>query len=175
MDPGHYALWLIPTGKLYAKLEQLIKELAQEFSAPLFEPHLTLLGGITGDRHKILTQCENLADFQKPFEIRLAAPGQLDDYYRSVFLHVARSPALLQANRRAQKVFDDSIDANYLPHMSLLYGNYPLKLKQSIVAGRLGGLNGSFWVDRFFLIDLSGGPQHWSQIGSFRFGAQHRP
>jgi 2'-5' RNA ligase len=172
MDPGHYALWLIPTGKLYAKLEQLIKEMAQEFSAPYFEPHLTLLGGITGDRAKIVSQCEDLADFQKPFEIRLAAPGHLDDYYRSLFLHVGRSPALLHANRRARKVLEYSENADYFPHMSLLYGNYPLALKQSIAAGRLGGMNGTFSVDRFFLIDLAGEPQNWTRIGCFLFRKQ---
>ena len=115
MDPGHYALWLMPTGKLYARLAQLIKELAQEFSAPFFEPHLTLLGGITGDTAKIVSQCEELADFQRPFEIRLAEPGHLDDYYRSLFFHVARSPALLHANRRARKVLESFRRRGLLP------------------------------------------------------------
>ncbi len=175
MDPGHYALWLMPTGKLYARLAQLIKELAQEFSAPFFEPHLTLLGGITGDTAKIVGQCEELCDFQRPFEIRLAETGHLDDYYRSLFFHVARSPALLHAKRRARKVLECSEDADYFPHVSILYGNYPLKLKQSLIAGRVGGMNGTFSVDRFFLIDLAGEPQDWTRIGSFLFRKQRRP
>ena len=173
-EPRSLRFMVDATGKVFIGLAQLIKELAQEFSAPFFEPHLTLLGGITGDTAKIVGQCEKLCDFQRPFEIRLAEPGHLDDYYRSLFLHVARSPALLHANRQARKVLECSENGNYFHHVSLLYGNYPLKLKRSIVAGRVAGMNGTFSADRFFLIDLAGGPQDWTRIASFLFRKQHR-
>ena len=175
MDPGQYALWLTPSGKLDARLTQLITELAQEFSAPFFEPHVTLLGGIMGDRAKLVRQCEQLADSLRPFEIRLAGPGQLDDYYRSLFIHVARSPALLQANRRAREVLDCSGDPDYLPHVSLLYGSHPSEQKQSFIAKRADEMNGTFSADRFYLIDLAGEPQDWTRIRSFLFRKEHRP
>lgn len=169
MDPGHYAIWLMPSGKVYVQLAQLITELASEFSTPCFDPHVTLLGGITGETVKIFRQCEHLADSLSPFEIHLTGLGQVDDYYRRLFIQITRPTALLKANRRAREVIDHSGDPNYSPHVSLLYGNYPAELKAQIIANRLATKNKKFLADRFFLIDLAGEPQNWTQMGNFLF------
>ena len=171
---GHFALWLMPSGTAHARLAQLITELAREWSGPRFDPHVTLLGGITGETAKIVGQCEQLAASLRPFEIHLTEPGHLDDYYRSLFIHVAHSPPLLQANTQAREVFNCSGDPNYLPHVSLLYGNHPAELKERIIAKRVVGRNLKFSVARLFLIDLAGEPQDWTRIGNFPFRKERR-
>ena len=40
---GH-TLWLMPTGESYKRFSNLIKKLAKQYNAPVFEPHITLLG-----------------------------------------------------------------------------------------------------------------------------------
>jgi 2'-5' RNA ligase len=169
VDPGHYALWLMPSGKVYVQLTKIITELASEFSAPCFDPHVTLLGGITGEKVKIVRQCEQLADSLSPFDIHFTDLGRGDDYYRRLFIQIAQSPALLQANGRAREVFDHSGHPDYRPHVSLLYSNRPAELKGRITANGLGAKNRKCSVDRFFLIDLAGEPQNWTRIGDFLF------
>ena len=61
----------MPSETAYARLAQLIKELAHELSAPLFDPHVTLLGGIRWETAKIVRQCEELAASLRLFEIHL--------------------------------------------------------------------------------------------------------
>jgi hypothetical protein len=174
VDPGHYALWLMPSGRVYVQLAQLITELASEFSAPCFDPHVTLLGGITGETVKILRQCKQLADSLSSFEIHLTETGQGDDYYRRLFFQITQSPALLQANGRAREVFDHRGDPDYWPHLSLLYGNHPAELKAQIIANRLAIKNRKFLVDCLFLIDLAGDPRNWTQMGNFLLGKGRR-
>ena len=116
---------------------------------------------------------KQLADFQSPFDIQLAEIGQRDEYYRRLFLKVARSPALLHANGRARKVFDHRGDADYWPHVSLLYGNHPAELKATNHRETVGDER-KFLVDRLFLIDLAGEPRNWIQMGNFLFGKGRR-
>lgn len=61
-----YSLWLkLPAGPVYKKLEQEIAAQAKEHSSPLFEPHVTLLGGIEGDKDKVLESAKGLAEMLK--------------------------------------------------------------------------------------------------------------
>jgi len=43
-----YHLWLKPSGPSYEVLAGLIRDLAKELSAPVFEPHVTFLGDLEG-------------------------------------------------------------------------------------------------------------------------------
>jgi 2'-5' RNA ligase len=159
----------MPSGKLNADLTHLITELAREFSAPIFRPHVTLLGGLTGELAALKEQCEELAASLKSFEIHLTEPEHLDDYYRSLFIRVALSPPLRQAYLQAREVFDISGDLNYQPHLSLLYGHHPAELKERVIAKTKGQRPMKFSVDHFYLINLASEPQAWTRIGDFHF------
>jgi hypothetical protein len=58
-----YSLWLsVPAGSQVGRqLRQEIATQAKAHSAPLFEPHVTLLGGIEGDAESIITKAQELA------------------------------------------------------------------------------------------------------------------
>lgn len=59
---GHYSLWLKPPdGPTCSKLAQEIAAQAKEYSGPLFEPHVTLLGGIDGEEDAVLEKARSLA------------------------------------------------------------------------------------------------------------------
>ena len=166
---GHFALWLMPSGTAHARLAQLITALAREWSGHRFDPHVTLLGGITGETAKIVGQCEQLAASLRPFEIHLTEPGALDDYYRCLFLRVAHSPALIKTNAQARDIFHHHVDPAYLPHVSLLYGNHSVEVKRRIIALRVREIDLSFSVESLFLIDLAGEPQEWTIVRNFPF------
>lgn len=56
-----YSLWLKPSGHVADKLAQEIRSQASEHLAPVFEPHVTLLGGIEGDKEHIYQATQELA------------------------------------------------------------------------------------------------------------------
>lgn len=56
-----YSLWLKVPGQIGDKLSREIASQAAEYNAPLFEPHVTLLGGIGGDQDTVLQASRELA------------------------------------------------------------------------------------------------------------------
>jgi hypothetical protein len=57
----NYSIWIKPSGHLYKKLQQEITTQAKEFGAPLFEPHVTLLPDIQGEKEQIIATMQQLA------------------------------------------------------------------------------------------------------------------
>jgi 2'-5' RNA ligase len=58
----NYSIWINPAaGHMYNKLQQEIATQAKEFEAPLFEPHVTLLPDIQGDKEQIIATMQQLA------------------------------------------------------------------------------------------------------------------
>lgn len=60
MKAKGYSLWLMPTGEAYGKFSNLIKRLAKEYNAPVFEPHVTLIGDLMGSENGVLKKVEQL-------------------------------------------------------------------------------------------------------------------
>jgi hypothetical protein len=119
---GHYALWLIPSETAYARLAQLIKELAHELSAPLFDPHVTLLEGIRWETAKIVRQCEELAASSRPFEIHLGKENFERASKRSIFYRDMMERIFREEGLPTELVFLAQIESGFDP-LALLSAN----------------------------------------------------
>ena len=49
-----YHLWLMPFGEAYPLLAATIAELSRRHGAPIFEPHVTLLGDLPDSEEEIV-------------------------------------------------------------------------------------------------------------------------
>ena len=56
-----YTVSIIPQGEVFDRLYGLIKELAEKYYGPVFEPHVTLLGGIPLPEAEMRAKTEKLA------------------------------------------------------------------------------------------------------------------
>lgn len=169
MDPESYALWLIPQGTLYEETEKIIAELAKEFSAPAFHPHVTLLGGISGNEEEIVRLCSRLAKALRPFSIKLTTIDYLDDFYRCLYIRVEESKVIKEANAKAKEILGQNAACPYMPHLSLLYGNLSPSTKERIISSLDEIFEREFSVDRFFLVSLAGEPEVWNAVKEFPF------
>lgn len=127
-----YTLWLMPKGDIYKKYDGLIKKLAEENAGPVFKPHVTLLGGIELPEDDVIKKAEELVSGQKPFKISLSEIGYEDYHFRTLFVRAIISPPLQNLHNRAKQIFEMEIPP-YMAHLSLLYGNYPVDLKEKII------------------------------------------
>lgn len=165
-----YSLWLIPQGPAAARLQALIAQLSREFHALRFAPHVTLLGGITGDEDAILHHGAQLAAGLAPFPVVLTDIGWEDAYYRCLYIRVQPTPELIHAHRRAREVFALAGNGAFQPHLSLLYAGLP-EAHKAALARRLDrhyptGLRQL----RMALYATQGPPAGWRRIGSFEMG-----
>ena len=168
IETGSYAVWLMPSGQLYNRLERAIFELSRKHGAPAFEPHVTLLAHIPGTEDTVVSRCEQLANRIEPYAVRLTELDHRNEYYRCLFVRVLETPAVVEANSEARQVFEVQQAQSYMPHLSLLYGDFSDVTKSQIIEGLLReSWDLEFSVDRFHLIDGRGGPTDWRKLKEF--------
>ncbi len=164
-----YHLWLKPSGSAYTLLATTIAELARTYDGPLFEPHVTLLSNLPGAEEEVAARAAQLANSLEPFEIQLGGPGYKDQYFQCLFLQVAQAPGIMEAHQHARRTFLKH-EAYFMPHLSVLYGNYPPALKEQIIPTLSRNLAVRLSVDKVDLIRAdSDDPKDWVNIGIFPF------
>ncbi len=159
-----YHLWLAPTGKAYDILMEAITDLSRAYHAPVFEPHVTLLGSLPGTEEDISVRCLELGGSLSPIDILLTEPAIADQYFQCVFLKTQETPALMNAHELARRLFVKD-PSPYMPHLSLLYGHYSLELKDKITSTLSQTLRINFTADMIHLIrSKSEHPVDWTSI-----------
>jgi len=160
-----YHLWFKPAGPSYEVLAALIGTLAKQLSAPVFEPHVTLLGHLVGSERDHVQRAMRLGERLEPFGIALGEASYQSEYFKCLFLKVDESAPVMIAHAIACEVFQRA-DEKYMPHVSLVYGAYPEERKREIIAGlSRRPVRGSLPVRSLYLIRAdSDDPKDWSEI-----------
>ncbi len=164
MSSTSYHIWLKPSGSAYELFAKTIRELAHEFDAPVFEPHVTLLGHLTGTEQEHVRRTNQLARQLHPFQIILTEPSYGNEYFQCLVMSVEQTPAVMNANTLAKHVFCREEEA-YMPHLSLAYGLYPEARKKEVVANLRPDVRTCFEVNAVYLIKAhSRDPKDWCEI-----------
>lgn len=162
-----FSLWFMPAGEVYARLTNLIRHLSSRYGAPEFLPHVTLLGSLAGRRHEMTCQCQEVAASIRRFTIRLGELDFLEEYYRCLFVRTALSAPLRRAHQAACRAFNCGRRAAFMPHLSLLYGSYPLSLKREIITEIGPRLDLQFKVRSIHLYQTQDDPMKWRRVARF--------
>jgi 2'-5' RNA ligase len=169
MQGNGYSVWLMPTGEAYEQFSDLITHLAQAYHGPVFEPHVTLLGGVRQAEDEILRRAAQLVSGQPPLSISLRTVDYHDVYFRALFVR-AESTAPLQAfYTRAQALFARHDLPAYLPHLSLLYGDFPQPVKEHITKAIGRDHTTAFPVRSVHVFNTHGEAQTWYRVKELPF------
>ena len=160
-----FHLWLAPAGADYDRLAGVISDLSTRYRSPKFDPHLTLLGKLEGEQESLVGLTQQLARALQPFDVRLEAPSYEPLYFRCLYLPAEPSPSLLEAYRKATQIFGHRSTSAFEPHISLLYGVFPERVKQEIITALPSDLPDSFLISRLQLIRAdSPSPPDWQVV-----------
>jgi len=157
----------MPRGDVCDHLSRIIQRLSARYGTPVFSPHVTLLGGCAGPLPELRRQAARVAAAFRPFAIRLEEIDFLDEYYRCLFVHAALTEPLRKAHRFARQAFGHGREPAFMPHLSLLYGNFPRSLKEALAAELGPRLGEQFRVRNLHLFRTHGEPRHWRRVASF--------
>mgnify|MGYP001590671771 CR=1 FL=1 len=165
-----FSIWLMPSGKKYNKLKKLILSLGKKYSAPVFEPHVTLLGNLGGQKKEALKKTAYLASKIKPFKITLTSHEYLDEYFRCLFIKAKKTSNLVKAYSMAKQIFRQKSKEKFMPHLSLVYGHFPAKTKQEIISQIKTDVAMSFEINNImlFLASKNIQPNKWREIREFK-------
>jgi 2'-5' RNA ligase len=162
-----YTLWLIPDKEAYKKLSKLIVDLSTTHDTPEFEPHVTLLSGITDELDIAIQKAEDLANNISPVSATLTRIEFLELYYRCLFFCTNESQELMDARGMAEDIFEHTQISPFIPHVSFLYGSLPIFEKEAII----GALGDNFFMDfrmpKLRLVKTQRTPEYWELIEEF--------
>ena len=174
MKTKGYSIFLIPSGEFYKSLSLIIKKFSESFGTPLFEPHVTLLGGIIGKENEIKEKTHKLSLVIDPITIVLKDLDYQDYYLKSLIIEVEHSKDLMNANKAAERIFRIKDQNNYQPHLSLLYGDISIQAKKQSIKNLGNNIKGEFTVDSIYLVNAEGFIQDWKKIGGYRLKGSTR-
>ncbi len=162
-----YALWLVPAEPAFSLLADQIAKLSRELSTPQFDPHITLLSGITMPEERTLARSAALAPSLTSFQIEPDGINCLDEYFRCVFVSVIPDVPILKARQSACEIFGMRDEPSYVPHISLVYGTLQPETRERIVA-EFASMAGRRFVVRGLALWRVSGPVHeWTCLKEF--------
>jgi 2'-5' RNA ligase len=162
-----YSLWFMPTGPVERKFSQLIVQLAEHYSSPKFPPHVTLIGSIEAQEKELDSRVQELASLIHSFPIQLTNIDYTDYYYRALFVRIEHSEEVLTAYQQAKKVFPSNQATDYMPHLSLLYGDFSVETKKEIIKEIGENFTDEFEVDTLYLYLTEGAASGWQKIRAY--------
>jgi 2'-5' RNA ligase len=151
----------MPGGRVADELQKLIADLCAKYRTPKFQPHITLIGELDLPETTVATRTRELAGEIEPFKIKLDEVTYLDEYFRCLFIKVQKSRSLMDANSAARALFDTEETEEYMPHLSLVYGDLTRQMKQNIIRAIGGKIDVAFLVEEIHLYYTGGQPRDW--------------
>jgi 2'-5' RNA ligase len=167
-----YSIWLQPDpdSSEYHRLRELIGDYSQRYDdAPVFEPHITVVGGLSDDQDAVTETTRTLVQEQESFEVSLPRVHCSTTRFQCVFLLVEPILELLSLHENTVEAFETS-GGMYVPHLSLLYSDMSLeerlKLVESIDSESLPEV---VFLDSVAVVETTGDTREWETIAEYRF------
>lgn len=166
MKARGYSLWFQPEYNIFKQYDSIIRGLSEKYNTPYFEPHITLLEQIELSEEECLDKTKKLASQLKPFTVNFSTIEFQDFYFRAMYVKTMLTPKLQRAYNYTCKIFNIKNPNKYMPHLSLLYGNFPLSEKK-MTAENIQNSLPSFKIQSVSLIKSNGSPKAWRQVQIF--------
>lgn len=133
-NDGNYTLWLSLCAEDEAWARHLIDNFASELGTERFDPHVTILGGLSSPNANREAEIAALAQAYPAFEVPIAEIAFLPEIFRAFFLKLAAHPTLDALNRQAEGFGSIYPNSGYMPHVSLIYGELTADAKEDLRA-----------------------------------------
>jgi len=166
------SLWLTPQGAASERLRELIARLAGRLGGPAFEPHVTLVPGLTLPEADVLAGGAALAAGLAPFPILLTRVGGRDEYFRCLYVEADGGAALAELFGRACRLLGHFPREPFFPHLSLAYGRLDPATRASLCKELAQLVQGRCEAGQLVLVRTEGPASAWSALGSWPLAAR---
>jgi 2'-5' RNA ligase len=115
------------------QLSALIRELAQRFDAPVFEPHVTLYVSDAANEnpHSVLAK---VASGRGPYRLDIAQLSYSDKFTKTLFVQFAAHPDLTRFSEDLRRASASRNDYELNPHLSLIYKEMDAETKSRLAS-----------------------------------------
>lgn len=167
-EPGvGLSLWLMPAEPAARRFASVITTIALRLGSPVFDPHVTLLGGLTLEEEVAWPRARALASALAPVRVRLVRAGWRPSYFRCLYAEV-EGEGIVRAHGTARAVFHLPEGQPYEPHLSVAYADLT-ELEQASLAVEVDRqLPATVVLDTLRLMRTTGAVGEWRSIADVR-------
>lgn len=162
-----YSVWLLPNRgtDAYQQLDETIEKYAQLYEdAPRFDPHITVVGGIEGNKSVLEENIRSLAKEQDPFDAEFIKVQCSTTRHQCVFLLVEPSIELFSLHQEMSESFNMS-GGMYVPHLSLVYSDMSIEERLEMVKSiELSSLPKTAHINAVAFIETTGDASDWEAV-----------
>lgn len=169
MKGAGYSINILPSAEEFNRFVNLIKKLAEKYDAPIFDPHITILGQASDNESTAIKLTEELVTGISPFNITLNKIGYQDYYFRALYVLVEKTEPLLKLHEKAKQLFEKQDIPPYMPHLSLLYGDFPVAIKEKIMQEIGREQPSTFEVKSLYVFKTEGEANSWYSVKEIPF------
>jgi hypothetical protein len=103
----------------------------------------------------------------KPFETTFTKYDHLDDFFKCVFIRVDKTSSVMDFCSSIQREFNGQPTPDFMPHLSVLYGQMATEEKERIIKSLGKEYQKSFILEKVDVIEyrLGESPEMWKKIG----------
>lgn len=159
-----FSIWLEPTDNDSISLKSIIKNLAEKYNSPIFDPHVTIDSGI--ERISISRRLiENVQNISKISMISKNLQHS-KDIWKTLFIQLEHNSILQQTQNILRKRLCYSSTYNLDPHISLIYKKLDINKKREIILNTK--IKSYYLFDKISIIESSNEVKHWKKILKFK-------
>jgi 2'-5' RNA ligase len=112
-------------------LQGLIEELARQYDAPVFEPHVTVHVGLNHADAAEKALSKAVREWQ-PINLETLGIDHSDEFIKTLFVQFESNKELQHLNAPIRAVGQDPVRYQLNPHLSLLYKNIPAAARRAL-------------------------------------------
>jgi 2'-5' RNA ligase len=166
------SVWLVPRDEVGRQLGGWIDRLAERFRTERFAPHLTLLSGIALQTEEALALAARAAAALSPFTVMLGGVEGRDEHFRCLFVRATLDATLRAAHEAVARGFAREPQADFLPHVSLVYGRLLAEHKLALAHEAGAEVSLRFTADALHVWSTQGPVAAWRELGIVPFGSR---
>jgi hypothetical protein len=129
------AFWVVPRLQERLLLEKMIASFAQQYSSPVFLPHVTLCSCDRSEASQELNLLALLAKSCAPFSMSVESLGSSDRLAQAFFLGLRKCKEAEYLSQSFAAEVACTANYSFEPHLSLVYQDLPMAERNKLTAG----------------------------------------
>ena len=161
-----YWLWGQFPSKEKFFLNEIKAKVQSELNSPFFETHITLAGPFLNIDNIFLNKLKTFTENNSAISLNVDGYDFKQEIFKSFYISIRNSCKIKDLRRNIYKLKNFDLTKNYLPHISLSYGNHDIKVKKELISN-LPKLNETIRMTKIALVEVDEDINLWKILECF--------
>jgi len=158
-----YYLWLMPQKGMVDEFQKIIQDLSEAYDTPDFEPHVTLVSGLSGNEDHLVKIIDAFTRGKHSLSVTINGIDYMHGFFTALVFNIQNTPEIDLFNAQTREHLNPFDQGPYHPHLSLLYGDITEEEKEHIIAN-LNLLPRTITLDKLKLVKGHSEIERWRVI-----------